>query len=117
MQCDPCVAPSCVPTCCATSVIFSVSTVDSSPIVNPFKMESLTTALCASFSTPIFPTCVGSADQNTMLPAAPTGAMRNFTVVTPAPCAWTVTVTYSICTLPASANQMFLGSAQVSPLA
>ena len=89
MQWDPCVLPFWVATCCFTSVIESAGvplacqSVESSPTVNPSRNESFTTALCAIVSTPVLPTALGSADQNTMLPPAPTGATWKLTLVAP----------------------------------
>ncbi len=115
MQCEALVLPSCNVVFCFTSVIFSVSTVLSSPTVKPSNIESLTIADRVMFST-ILPAAAGSAAQNTMLPPAPTGAIWNLTVVVAPAGVCTVTVTSSSTTCRASPIQMSLGIAQLSPL-
>ena len=65
MQWDPCIIPDWSDTCCLTCMMFSVSTVDSSPDGEPLQpYESLTTLAWGMDSTPVLPTWEGSAAQN-----------------------------------------------------
>ena len=116
MQCELCVAPFCSATGWATSVIFSVGTVLSSPTVNPISIESSTIAAGDMFSTPVLPAAAGFAAQKTMLPPAPTGATWNATAVAPPAGFCTVTVTSCSTTWCASFSQMSFGNAHDSPV-
>src|SRR6185437_4108023 len=107
MQCEGVVIPPCVPVGCATCRMLSAWTVLLSPTENPSKYESSTTSngmLLSDWEL----TAAGSADQKTMLPPAPTGAIWKWTVVAPPPGVCTVTATGWLTMCDASACQTFL---------